>query len=121
MYYVYNWKQRLTSWIFTFYLVFQLGLTLACHVSIREVVLGESGEKSGQISAFIANNGKPSAPEREGERFSQCSLSEPKKGSGEQLLILERRREREVLVNRQIMMPEPPFYGVLVTGTVPVL
>lgn len=37
LYYIYNWKQ-LTSWIFTFYLVFQLCLTLACHVRRGEMV-----------------------------------------------------------------------------------
>ena len=53
---------------------------------------GESGGGC-QITAFIANNGKL-APEREGERDSpSANLSEPKKGSGEQLLILERREK----------------------------
>lgn len=55
LYYVYNWKQ-LTLWIFTFYLVFQLGLTLACHM--RHKGRWFQGESRGecQMIAFIANN-----------------------------------------------------------------
>ena len=65
LYYVDNWKQ-LTSWIFTFYLVFQLGLTLASHVKHKgRWFQGESGGGC-QIIAFVANNGKL-APERRGE------------------------------------------------------
>lgn len=79
LYYVYNWKQ-LTSWIFTFYLVFQLVLTLACHVRHRGRWFGGESKGGCQVIACVANiNSKP-APEKKGWNSLSATLSEPEKG-----------------------------------------
>lgn len=77
---------------FTFYLVFQLGLTLASHMKHKgRWFQGESGGGC-QIIAFVAKNGKL-APERRGEDSPGATLSEPKKRSGEQLSNTKKERE----------------------------